>query len=1438
MRKFTGISLAIIAIALLIWKVSPYFKSNKNTLKKGQTAFLIKDNDEEMDGDEQDGIYEIQKHEFEITRDPALNIIPKNRLVTAYENIMARRQMQRPGDVSALSWTERGPNTDVTGPSNGNTRQGNGITSGRMRAILVDSGDASHHTVWVGGIAGGLWKTTNITNAPATWTLVSDNFSNMAVSAICQDPNNVNIIYFGTGEKTFNADAVKGGGVWKSTDHGLTWNLLPSTAAFYNVTKIVIDNTGNVYVATIGSGNGLMRSSDAGSTWTNIMPTGLSTRISEMELSTTGRMHIVVGYYNTAFASSGYRYTDNPATETGATWSSATVAFPNTQYNVDLAVAGNTLYALPANSAFQTPNVYKSIDGGDNWLVTAGDPTGVSSGQAWYNEAIAVDPANDQNVVVGGLDMFRTTNGGATWTKISNWVGAGLSYVHADQQTAVWIGNQVLVGSDGGIHYSNDGGATFTDRNTGLRIKQFYSIAMHPTNYNYFLAGAQDNGVHQLNAPGLSGSVEVTGGDGALVAIDQDQPQYQFGSYVFNQYRRSTDGGNTWSSVNYSGTIGLFINPFDYDNAGNKIYASGNANQYIRWENPQTGGTFTPISLTQLNSGKVSTVQVSPFTPKRVYFGSTVGKVVKVDNADGAFSLPTDITGSTMPAFNVSCVAVGTDDNNLLATYSNFGVAHVWVSTTGGGAAGWTDVSGNLPDIPVRWAVFYPEDNTKAFIATEAGVFETNQLNGAATVWTQNATFPFVRTDMLKYRAVDGTIAAATHGRGVWTAVIPKTIPYIRFASSLAGANETTTGIDGCRNFTDYTYNLNIDIAPTGNATLTLGVDVASSAKEGSDFDLTTNGSFLAPSKTIVFANGSTASQTFTVRIYDDAEVESTESFIINYTVSGTTNAVAAPSAKTLTYTITDNDKAPVQGGDASLYTIGAPTYYITFGTDGAPFNSQLQSRRSLTLYRASELSASGTPTGTITSIAYNMAKQSTRPYTNMLIKMGTTSVNYIVDGASEINNFSTTIVKTLASYSTVNGYNTFTLDNPFEWNGTDNIVIEICYDNLTAAPSELVDKTIGYADGGSNTQGNLYWQDNIACGTPFNTAFTNYYQQGIKPMIQMSVTRTGNPIATSGSNTIYIGGTGANYFYTGNNILASLSNQSANLGCVAASFIETGNVWQSYNGGMRSQKVFSIEPTTNLNSSYIVGLYYTTAELAGNSPANLKIAKTEAATVAGSDGSNTVTAATTYSAYREGYVFYAPFTSFSKFFLVDASVVLPVTLLSFEGALSGNNIQLNWKTSSERNSKYFELQKSGDGNSFVALGKINAAGTVSTERNYSFVDTRPSEINYYRLKMIDADGRSITSKTILIKNPDVTQHLWIGNNPFHNQLEVHLAKTPLKPIMIELISMNGAKVYSKIFGVATSINLDLSSSKISSGIYLLKTQVDGKIYTHKVIKE
>lgn len=730
--------------------------------------------------EEYDGPDKAMEMEFNRTRDPATGTVPRERL---YKALLYTDSIKKelPFQVVAGygNWIERGPSSDAVGPSNGNTRANSGITSGRIRAMLVDAADATGNTVFIGGVNGGIWKTSNITSSPATWTNVSDFFSNMAVTGICQNPATPATMYFCTGEWVFNADAVAGDGIFKSTNGGATWTQLASTTGvnFDYCSKILCDASGNVYVSTR---SGVYRSTDGGSTWTTITPSGLATsRFSDMELSSTGRLHVSAGQFSTC----AYRYTDNPSTVAAGTWTASTSGYPASSVRIELGCNGNTLYALPSNASYQVPTIYKSTDGGANWAATTGQPTaGWASGQAWYNLAIDIDASG--NVIVGALEPYKSTDGGASWNRIGRWTGTTGQYVHADIHFIKLYGtNRVLFGCDGGVHYSSDGGTTIRDRNAGLRIKQFYSVAIHPATTNYFLAGAQDNGSHQFSTAGLGNTVEVTGGDGAFVAIDQDEPQYQFTSYVFNQYRMSSNSGATWTSVDWSAANGQFINPFDYDNANNKLYAAWAPDSYFRWDNPQTGFTAVSQGLANLNGNIISAVKVSPYTAHLVYFGTdnSIGgcRLVKVANANASIT-ETNISTGLPTAATVSCINTGTNDNNLMVCYSNYGIGNVWVSTNGG--TSWTNIDGNLPDMPVRWCMFMPgSSNTKALLATEAGVYLTQQINGAATVWIPSPTFPTVRTDMLQYRVSDGLIAAATHGRGLWTQPYYSIVPTNNF---------------------------------------------------------------------------------------------------------------------------------------------------------------------------------------------------------------------------------------------------------------------------------------------------------------------------------------------------------------------------------------------------------------------------------------------------------------------------------------------------------------------------------------------------------------------------------------------------------------------------------------------------------------------------------
>ncbi|MBK9486891.1 MAG: fibronectin type III domain-containing protein [Chitinophagaceae bacterium] len=276
------------------------------------------------------------------------------------------------------------------------------------------------------------------------------------------------------------------------------------------------------------------------------------------------------------------------------------------------------------------------------------------------------------------------------------------------------------------------------------------------------------------------------------------------------------------------------------------MYCSGNANAFVRWSNPQTGSTFTSVTMSGLSSGRVSAVKVSPYTNHTVFFsGGGSGITPSLIKATAANATPafTSIIGAgmTTASANISCIELGTNEQNIIVVYSNYGVSNVWVTSNGGTT--WTAIDGNLPDMPVRWAMFYPGDNTKAIIATETGIWQTTLINGASTAWDPETGFPNVRTDMLQYRASDGLLSAATHGRGLFTTIIGAA-PSCGTVSGLAASAITNTtatvswtALGGALNY-DVDYKLNSSGTWINAATATTSLSVAlSGLTQGSLYD-------------------------------------------------------------------------------------------------------------------------------------------------------------------------------------------------------------------------------------------------------------------------------------------------------------------------------------------------------------------------------------------------------------------------------------------------------------------------------------------------------------------------------------------------------------------------------------------------------------------------
>lgn len=705
-----------------------------------------------------DGMREAFEQDFEMMKDPALGTIPMERMLSAkaYKDVLSKKSRAA---IVNVEWTNLGAKNQ----------------GGRSRTMLIDANDATGKTVFVASVGGGIWKTTDITQAEPNWTAVNDFMDNLAVTSLAQDPSNTQILYAATGEGTGNSDAIRGLGVWKSTNGGTTWSQLAATnnSDFNYCQKVVVNSTGILLIST---NTGLWRSTNAGSSFTKVLGTGLGITGATSDFA-----------WDIAIASNGHIFaslngTIHKSTNAGVTFGSA-MTLPISAQRIVLACApndANYAYALVENGSV-IEGILRTTNGGTAWTAR-NEPADADGGipaadfsrsQAWYDLSIAVDPNNKDVLMVGGVDLFKSTDGANTWTQISHWYGGfGFPYVHADQHFIQYKSGSSSIAyfcCDGGIFQTNNATSstpTMLDKGTNYITTQFYGCAIHPTALTaHYLAGAQDNGSHLFTTNILQNTTQVTGGDGAYCNIDQNEPDYQFTQYVRNNYYRSDDGGNSFTSISESNN-GRFINPSDYDDVNNRLYAARSNNQYLRWNDPQTGSSFTTITIAAF-AGQVSAVKVSPNTSNRVFFGIGTGDVFRVDNAHTGSPTATSIS-TGLPSGYVSCVEVETgNDNHLLVTYSNFGVNSVWESTNGG--TSWTSVEGNLPDMPIRWALFNPGNSDQVILATELGVWSTDNLNGGATVWgASNSGLANVRVDQLQVRQSDKYVIAATHGRGLF----------------------------------------------------------------------------------------------------------------------------------------------------------------------------------------------------------------------------------------------------------------------------------------------------------------------------------------------------------------------------------------------------------------------------------------------------------------------------------------------------------------------------------------------------------------------------------------------------------------------------------------------------------------------------------------------
>ncbi len=638
---------------------------------------------------------------------------------------------------------------------------GPGNIGGRTRSIVIDP--TTPATMWLGSVGGGIWKTTN---GGTSWQVQDDFMSNMAVATLAISPSDPNTLYAGTGEGFYNGDGLQGAGIFKTTNGGTTWTQLTSTnnSNFYYVNRLSIDpNNANIILAATNVG--IFRSTNAGTTW-NVQ---LNARVLDINFHPTNSLLAIAGGNagNPLYSSDG-----------GLTWNNATGP---TGARVEVAYAPsspNITYASVDNNSGQ---VWKSTDGGHTYtLVNTG--TSYLGLQGWYDNIIWVSPTDPNFVIVGGIDLWRSTDGGVSFTQISQWFSAPYSahadnhYIIADPGFNGTTNKKVYFGNDGGIYKTDDVIAVapvngWQSLNNNLGITQFYSGAGNPTT-GTIIGGTQDNGtLTYTTANGPQNWTTPFGGDGGWSAADPTDPNYFYGEYVNLQIHRSTDGGVSsgyiYSGITDVGSSANFIAPFILDpNNPNTMLAGG----VSLWRSTNVkAATPSWSAIKGPGIDYISAIAVAPGNSDIIWIAQNNGDVYYTTN--GTAGSPTwtrrDTTTPALPNRYVTRITIDpTDATKVYVTFGGFSADNVWRTTDSG--ANWSDITGvgatSLPDVPVRSLVIHPFLPNWLYVGTEIGVFTTTD---GGVNWKATNDGP-TNTSVDELFWVGTTLVSATHGRGMF----------------------------------------------------------------------------------------------------------------------------------------------------------------------------------------------------------------------------------------------------------------------------------------------------------------------------------------------------------------------------------------------------------------------------------------------------------------------------------------------------------------------------------------------------------------------------------------------------------------------------------------------------------------------------------------------
>jgi hypothetical protein len=648
----------------------------------------------------------------------------------------ARPGLQRTGVLNRVnySWTELGPNT-WTYTSGWNP----GV--GRITSVAVHP--SNENIIYVSSPGGGIWKSAN---AGTNWTPLVDFNSSawMNVFHITIDPSNQNTIYA----------SPTSGSVIKSTNAGTTW---AATGSGPSGAKKVLIHPSNSNIIFATSSGGIYRSADAGASWTRV------------HTETKEDIEFKPGDPNIMYASgsSGTSCVWRSA-DMGLTWTA--IGSGNGITNTGRTLLGvspanpDVVYAVQASGSV-FGRMYKSTDAGNNYVTTvigsAASGTNYfgyetngagTTGQATYDMAICVNPVNADEVYIAGIIVWRSLNGGSSFTAQTAWsYPNGTGYNHADVHALEWVNTNIYSGSDGGVYKRVNASGSWIDLTAGLGIKQIYRIAVSKTNGEVMTLGAQDNGSSFRRSGG--NWVDWLGADGMDNIISPTNADIAYGTSQYGSMYKTTNAGASRTNLPKP-PGGNWVTPIVMHPSNHNIVYGGWKGVY---RSDNGGSNWVLISDTSVNKNNYTNVAVSPSDVNYIY--ASIGSTLYRTSDGGA-----NWTSITAPA-SINSIFVHPSIPQKIYLACNSSSIRVLVSIDMGST--FTDLSAGLPSLVARSVVVDDNAEESMYVGMNIGVYYRDNIE---TAWVEHATgLPLVAINEVEIHKASGKLRVATYGRGVWS---------------------------------------------------------------------------------------------------------------------------------------------------------------------------------------------------------------------------------------------------------------------------------------------------------------------------------------------------------------------------------------------------------------------------------------------------------------------------------------------------------------------------------------------------------------------------------------------------------------------------------------------------------------------------------------------